>query len=281
MQLLVWVVDGVHAVLGPILVCGVLSLLAFLVGSFYVVILPHAAATFAWPIGWVGAYLFVQVSVHYVLCVCTNPGRLVDVNPPSEGLRNDDDNADPKADLAHLGICRHCDVAKPPHAHHCHACGVCVLDLDHHCVWVHNCIGRFNYCYYWRFLLFTWLTCFFVALVSYVAIHADRHDTTFSTFDLHVRLPYALCLCIGLVVLGLWLWHVYIALAGVTTLEAIIRYRTRQATIPLTWAMMQRNVRQKVGSLWDSLVPPIATVFAKRKFGLPSKHSAAQYECVA
>ncbi|ETV77821.1 hypothetical protein, variant [Aphanomyces astaci] len=219
-SVVVFIVDGVNFALGPLLVCFGLSLLTFLVACFYLCILP-LVTTWPWSLGCMGAYLFLQVGLHYILCISTDPGRLTRGHPLSESDEGFDDQS--RTDLP---VCQYCDVAKPPRTHHCHSCGTCVLDMDHHCVWMHNCIGHFNYRYYWRFLLFTWLACAFVAAASHHSIQAMADgDSEPSYFKACVRLPYVLCLCIGLVVFGLWLWHVYTVLAGVTTLEAVILYR--------------------------------------------------------
>ncbi|XP_030254293.1 palmitoyltransferase ZDHHC23-B [Sparus aurata] len=41
--------------------------------------------------------------------------------------------------------CPVCRVARPPRAGHCRICGVCVLRLDHHCVWINSCVGQANH----------------------------------------------------------------------------------------------------------------------------------------
>uniref|UniRef100_A0A8D3BKZ6 Palmitoyltransferase n=1 Tax=Scophthalmus maximus TaxID=52904 RepID=A0A8D3BKZ6_SCOMX len=42
--------------------------------------------------------------------------------------------------------CPACRAARPPRAGHCRICGICVLRLDHHCVWINNCVGQANHC---------------------------------------------------------------------------------------------------------------------------------------
>lgn len=37
-----------------------------------------------------------------------------------------------------------CHVFKPDRTHHCSVCNRCVLNMDHHCPWIHNCIGFYN-----------------------------------------------------------------------------------------------------------------------------------------
>ncbi|KAM7390470.1 hypothetical protein PAMA_008568 [Pampus argenteus] len=41
--------------------------------------------------------------------------------------------------------CPVCRVMRPPRAGHCRICGVCVLRLDHHCVWINSCVGQANH----------------------------------------------------------------------------------------------------------------------------------------
>lgn len=87
-----------------------------------------------------------------------------------------------------IRYCRKCNQLKPPRCHHCSVCewkyssfglflfsfylikfcfsfkgvtgqrysvsgGRCVLKMDHHCVWVVNCVGALNYKYFLLFLV--------------------------------------------------------------------------------------------------------------------------------
>lgn len=44
------------------------------------------------------------------------------------------------------------NVEQPPRVKRCHDCDKLVLQLDHHCVWLGNCIGQGNYCQFWWYL---------------------------------------------------------------------------------------------------------------------------------
>ncbi|TNV76916.1 hypothetical protein FGO68_gene1190 [Halteria grandinella] len=43
--------------------------------------------------------------------------------------------------------CKICDQVKPLRVKHCNTCEQCVIKMDHHCLWINNCIGLHNYIY--------------------------------------------------------------------------------------------------------------------------------------
>ena len=50
--------------------------------------------------------------------------------------------------------CPTCNIIRPPGASHCGECNNCVLNFDHHCAFVSNCIGKRNHKYFYLFLIF-------------------------------------------------------------------------------------------------------------------------------
>ncbi|KAI0077000.1 zf-DHHC-domain-containing protein [Panus rudis PR-1116 ss-1] len=48
---------------------------------------------------------------------------------------------------------------KPLRAHHCRACGTCILKYDHHCPWVGQCVGARNHKYFVNFLEWAFIFC--------------------------------------------------------------------------------------------------------------------------
>lgn len=54
-------------------------------------------------------------------------------------------------------VCAYCEIKRPYHIKHCQHCNKCVRKFDHHCPWIHNCVGQNNHTIFFFFLLFTFL----------------------------------------------------------------------------------------------------------------------------
>ncbi|KAL5180120.1 putative protein S-acyltransferase 16 [Glycine soja] len=122
-----------------------------------------------------------------------------------------------------LRYCQKCSHYKPPRAHHCRVCKRCVLRMDHHCIWINNCVGHANYKVFFIFVLYAVIACIYslVLLVGSLASDGvqDEEKNRRSSFRtvyvvsglLLVPLSIALCVLLG--------WHIYLMLHNKTTIE--------------------------------------------------------------
>jgi DHHC palmitoyltransferase len=49
-------------------------------------------------------------------------------------------------------VCQFCNVIRIERTSHCYDCNACVLELDHHCPWMGQCVGKYNLFYFYGFL---------------------------------------------------------------------------------------------------------------------------------
>ncbi|KAI8931750.1 hypothetical protein NX059_011391 [Plenodomus lindquistii] len=154
--------------------------------------------------------------------------------------------------------CRTCKFVKPARSKHCSICKTCVSRMDHHCIWVNNCLGRGNYKWFLALLLSTTLLIAYGAYLAYftlsplVAARFAKHDRwytyspkqgadpsawmTYFSMKSHYFLIYLsiyldvgglrasgvglLTLLTWPLPLGLLLYHIYLIWAGMTTNES-------------------------------------------------------------
>ncbi|XP_041001825.1 probable protein S-acyltransferase 14 [Juglans microcarpa x Juglans regia] len=176
--------------------------------------------------------LLVMLLWSYFSVVLTDPGSI----PPNWKPVIDEERgeADPLngSELSNLPadpvnhrirFCRKCNQLKPSRCHHCSVCGRCVLKMDHHCVWVVNCVGALNYKYFLLFLFYTFLETSLVTLSLLPYLRAlfrggeipGTPSTLATTF-----LAFVLNLAFALSVMMFLLMHIRLVAANTTTIEA-------------------------------------------------------------
>ena len=149
---------------GPLLFRSPLQLSSFF-SAFFVLLLFHI--------------LLILLTWSYLMVVLNDPGSVPHNWRHHQQLRSDIDleTAPPTPSPAY---CSRCQNGKPPRCHHCSICKQlsltfkfsssfycspsphhfllsvgqrCVLKMDHHCIWVVNCVGARNYKYFLLFLV--------------------------------------------------------------------------------------------------------------------------------
>jgi len=236
-RLLVRCFDIGMRLLGPLLVVLATCLLSVVTYNYLFLIFPLICAPFSlqWTLYFCsGIWILFNIFWNYVCCIFTSPGIPKEVMEQAEieeqrGLRAPSSSSDDDGGAARKAHkwCSKCNAPKPERAHHCHVCKKCVLAMDHHCPWMANCVGYYNYRYFFLFLWYMWVGCLWSVMVSLGPFMATMHRGT-STPD-HIVLSrrarssvtftFVISVSVGIAISMLLAWHVYLVLSAQTTIE--------------------------------------------------------------
>lgn len=118
-------------------------------------------------------------------------------------------------------ICQWCYKAKPDRCHHCSQCNRCVLKMDHHCPWVANCIGFYNYKFFMNMLFHCSMTTLLIVFTAYPVLARTMSNP--ETFDYKISYmimtAYILACTIGFIITMFMIFHLYLISCQFTTIE--------------------------------------------------------------
>ena len=157
-------------------------------------------------------YLTVMILYHFIQASALSPGVMVTTNVPSTSwhLSRKKRNVDTETKLLqrygdiptmpvvsttniHPGssmkfhpspyrsTCSKCHVdatiLRPPRCHHCSVCNECILQYDHHCIWLNNCIGYNNVRHFILLLFFVSVGCYYGIIILYQPFYLPIQNT--------------------------------------------------------------------------------------------------------
>ncbi|KAJ6009688.1 hypothetical protein N7499_004914 [Penicillium canescens] len=163
--------------------------------------------------------------------------------------------------------CKTCSIWRPPRCYHCRVCDNCVETLDHHCVWLNNCVGRRNYRYFFTFVSSCTLLSFFLlgASLAHILVYRSQEHISFGAAISKWRVPWAMVIY-GIVAApyptSLWAYHLFLVGRGETTREYLNSHKFAKADRhrPFT----QGNVLKNWIAVLGRPRPPTYMQFKKR-----------------
>ena len=128
--------------------------------------------------------------------------------------------------------CDLCNTHVFQNSKHCFKCNRCTFEFDHHCSWLGNDIGLYNYVDFLRMLLAILLACFAqIALSMYTLAklqeaHEDHKNNEFSiSLNVLTWLNLVLTLSTFILDVNLLIFHLYLICTGQSTYRYIKRRR--------------------------------------------------------
>ena len=104
-------------------------------------------------------------------------------------------------DFCKFFYCNLCQRVMPPRSDHCQMCGVCNLRVDHHCIWVGNCVAVQNHKFFLLYLFYKVL-----ALTLSASVFLFRCQTAdFGFLDLMFESPSGMVVMLLSITLALGL----------------------------------------------------------------------------
>ena len=129
-----------------------------------------------------------------------------------------------------IRMCQRCLRTKPDRCHHCSQCNKCILKMDHHCPWVANCIGFYNYKYFISMLLHASLSCLLIVVntnrLLIVTLSKDDVDYRVAYF---IVTAYVLACVFGFIITAFFCFHMWLISKHYTTIEFCEKRKTESA----------------------------------------------------
>jgi palmitoyltransferase len=167
------------SILGPLMLMAGFTLIGGVYVVFVMYILPSYPSTASKVTHFmIASWLIGSIFFNYASCSLTPPGSPPYCADPGSllGQRTVVEN---NREVTYIqtryevspGVeykfCKTCRAIKPPRSHHCSVAGKCVFHMDHYCPWMNNCVGYFNYRYFYMFLLYLVIGCAYAMTLTF------------------------------------------------------------------------------------------------------------------
>lgn len=171
------------------------------------------------------APLSIMLIICYVRSVLTHPGEIPDDDPNWDYVPTKTGCTPPVSwqEMKKSGDRRHCKWCgkyKPDRCHHCRVCKTCILKMDHHCPWIYNCVGYFNYKFFFLLLLYSMLDCYFIVFTMAESVQrcVNDPDTLFTTM-FWTLFGETLAIVLAIPVTMFFGLHLWLSARAMTTIE--------------------------------------------------------------
>mmetsp|Transcript_1706 Transcript_1706/g.4340 ORF Transcript_1706/g.4340 Transcript_1706/m.4340 type:complete len:339 (+) Transcript_1706:185-1201(+) len=165
----------------------------------------------------------------YVSCILVHPGSVPDREEDAswqyvpQDTKGDGTAVSSLQETKRSGDRRHCKWCakyKPDRCHHCRVCRMCILKMDHHCPWIYNCVGYFNYKYFFLVIFYSVIALHMIFWTMFESVERSLEDdrepflTSFLTL-----FGVTLAASLGFIVTLFGMFHAWLICKGLSTIE--------------------------------------------------------------
>lgn len=209
--------DWALRVIGPILICVATTLVVSVTYIFFTTVVYFIASPwspFFFFHSGIVIWIVGNILFNYYSCVLVSPGFA----PKPEDLDAESEEQPLSEEARHRKL-------KPDRSQFCHITKRQVLRMDHFCPWVGNCIGFFNYRYFYLFLFYLWIGCVYGLMITVgpfmtcVQNRGSSRNNPMCMARSQITFGFIITLSVGIAVSLLLGFHTYLILSSQTTIE--------------------------------------------------------------
>ncbi|KAF8841075.1 zf-DHHC-domain-containing protein [Paxillus ammoniavirescens] len=175
--------------------------------------------------------------------------------------------------LPEYRYCSKCKIVKPPRAHHCRACGTCILKYDHHCpcwcillvefhhliypsaVGIGHCVGAFNHKFFVNFLQWGTIFCLWTFATLLCLNIMSPSGSSVSKLDPQQIVVIALSGFFGIFAILMLITQLHLILMNQTTVESLnlrLMRDREQEILSHRYRWYEIGAKRRARQQWDS-----------------------------
>ncbi|KAK9368684.1 DHHC palmitoyltransferase-domain-containing protein [Lipomyces kononenkoae] len=148
-----------------------------------------------------------------------------------------------------INYCTVCRIWRPARAIHCRECDSCIDFMDHHCVWLNNCIGVRNYRYFFCLILSLSFLGYLMTSLCFLHVFILKRQKSSTTIAAIRLAPVSFALAVYGIVGSIYptalsLYHIFLMSRGENTIEFLRSQRVTklERRRPYDTRNIQRNI---------------------------------------
>eukprot|EP01095_Lingulamoeba_sp_RSL-Kostka_P004907 TRINITY_DN1614_c2_g1_i2.p1 TRINITY_DN1614_c2_g1~~TRINITY_DN1614_c2_g1_i2.p1 ORF type:complete len:172 (+),score=18.60 TRINITY_DN1614_c2_g1_i2:111-626(+) len=111
-------------------------------------------------------------------------------------------------------------IVKPERTHHCSSCNSCRMKFDHHCPYVGNCIGAYNYKYFLLMIIYS-ISFILFLVIACGTKYAFVSWNGINQAEIQIFIGLSIGILFLFLLIPLFLTHIRLLLFNLTTQESI------------------------------------------------------------